>query len=142
MEFNFKYRLTEDEFADYNIFTGWSAPWQKKVRIRNFFILFLSTVFGVFIAESVLSGGGNVRRSLESRIIIGLSITLIVAFLFWLQTPNTLRRKTKKMARHEDNRHFFTESELSVTEDGILCIDENSTTRYSWASIIRFAVTK
>src|SRR5258705_7374365 len=48
MEYNFKFSLTEAEFADYNVYTAWTAPWQKSIRVKFFLRIFF--LGGIFMA--------------------------------------------------------------------------------------------
>ena len=34
MPYSFRYSLTKDDFAAYNIYAAWSAPWLKASRLR------------------------------------------------------------------------------------------------------------
>ena len=103
MEFHFKYAFTESEFADYNVYTSWTAPWQKKTRLKILFrqlILSAITISIVFIISPFES------RSIAFYIIFSTLILALITGLTLYQVPNRIRSLAKKMIRKEENAHL------------------------------------
>lgn len=143
MEYYFKYALTEEEYADYNLYTAWTAPWQKRTRMSYITRYLVYSLAGVAVIEllSAQNSSWDVYPVITKAIII-TSVFGLIGITAWFQIANSIRSKAKKMIRKEENQHFLDETELTVSDDGILNVDKNTQTNYVWSSIVKYAVTK
>jgi hypothetical protein len=143
MEYHFRYSLSIDEFAGFNAYTMWYAPWQKKVRF-NFLLRSLFYTAAIFIVSFFILNKINNSQ----RLIRGLSISISVVGLIILncisyyQAPFGIMNRAKKMVVKDENSHILQETELEINQDGILTTDKDSRVHQKWNSIVRYAVTK
>lgn len=143
MEYSFKYSLTEDDYADYNAYTEWYAPWMKKQRIsyvsRTLLYTGLSFTAVYIIVDKINSPG--FKHPFPMAIVTGV-ILIIVMLINYHQAPYGIKKRAREMIRKEENQHILSETELTVNDNGITTLDIHGTTQQKWSSIVRCAVTK
>ena len=143
MEFNFKYSLTEDDYAEYAAFTNWYAPWQKKERIKHAIKTFIySSIF--FIATIILLD--RINSSGEDNYIVLIPISIVILLLLTIlefyQAPFRLKSKARKHVRKEENVQVLNETELFFDDSGIINNDKDVKVNLKWESIKKYAQTK
>ena len=143
MEYNFKYSLTEDEFADFSAYTNWLSPQMKKHRIvyilksvSYFYISFIAFIAIEFYFNPLQKHNYTIFKSVG--VIGGLLFVLYLVF----QTPFSIKAKAKKMLLKEENKHFLFEADLFLNDNGIASSDILSTNNYKWSSIVKFCITQ
>jgi len=141
--YHFKYKLTADDFAEFNVYTVWHAPWQKKNKIKfllnSGFYVTISMFAGIIITDKFLpTNKGNYFTSIA----LALALLVIVIILIYLQEPYRIKNKAKKLVLADENNHILNQAELEITENGICNKDKDSLIYQKWESVIRFAITK
>ncbi len=143
MEYHFRYSLSVDEFAKYNAYTVWHAPWQKKVRF-NFIIrsLFYSSV--ILFATFFLLDTSNNTKLLINRTSIGICVfgLIVLNCISYYQAPYGIMNKAKKLILKDENSHILHETELEINQEGVFITDKESSVHQKWNSIVRYAVIK
>lgn len=143
MQYHFRYSLSIDDFAEYNAYTVWFAPWQKKYRLLYMARLTLYTVVAYTAIMIILHKLNPPQKEDFSFLLILSSIILfIVVFASYYQTPFFLKNKARKFIMREENKHILNEIELEINENGFINNDKKSKTQQLWSSIIRYAETK
>jgi len=132
----FKFRLSELEYFDYNYFTAWSRPEKKGFRTRYYLRIFLSycLIAGLFIF---------INHS--EQVVVDIVVFSIIALIYFLSVPalirHSVRRRVKEILEKPENKHVLEESEIMISDTGIVEKDEASETRYEWSAIVRKAET-
>ena len=80
--------------------------------------------------------------SLRPSICAVVLINSLLTWIFYNQAPFSIKKKVKVLLAKEENIHLLDENELNINESNIILIDTLTTTKYSWESIVRYAVTK
>jgi hypothetical protein len=142
MEYHFRYQLTADEFAEFNVFTVWQAPWQKKVRRKYFLNTFFYAIVFIVCADFIMEkiNPGRSRNYLLS-VATGISIAFLMTLLAIGYEGYRIRNKAKKLVLDEENIHILNETELEITDNGVTADDKTSKVHQSWSSITRYVVT-
>jgi YcxB-like protein len=143
MDYHFKYSLTGDEFAEFNAYTVWSSPWQKKTRfnfvIRTVLYAGISMAVTIILLDKYRHKSGNNTTVLLITLLIFLPLLSSIAYY---QEPFNIKRRARKLIFKEENSHILNETELELNDDGIINNDKESRVQQKWSSIIRYAVTK
>lgn len=142
MEYHFRYSLTADDFAEYNAYTSWHAPWQKKAKLKYLtntgFYFFISMVATVIIIDKIKSDKTNFKVLL----IVGIVIALIFTYFSYYQVPYRVKNKARKFLVKEENSHILNETDIEISEDGIINTNKESRVHQKWSSITRYAITR
>jgi hypothetical protein len=131
-----KFNLTEEEYFEYNYYTAWAAPHKKSYRLRYYLkvFTFYSLIAGLYIFT-------NRRHRLE----IDLAVFGILGIVYLLLVPllirNSIRRKTKQIIAEPENEHVLDESEIILSESGIIDQDHVSYSKYDWDAIVKKSET-
>lgn len=132
-----KFRLTEDEYLQYNYFTAWSAPTRKKYRI--YYFLRVIILYGAVAALYIFA-------TRQHYIWIDISIFLITGLIYLIMIPSfvksSVRRKVKGILSKKENEHVLDDAEIILSESGIIDKDTNTESRYNWDAIVRLAETQ
>lgn len=133
---SFKFRLTEDEYLQYNYYTAWSAPSRKKYRI--FYFLRVIILYGAVAMLYVIA-------TRQHYIWIDISVFLITGFIYLIMIPSfvkgSVRRKVKDILSKKENQHVLDEAEIIISDSGIIDKDTHTESRYNWDAIVRLAET-
>ena len=133
---SFKFRLTEDEYFQYNYYTAWSAPERKKYRV--FYFLRVIILYGAVAALYILA-------TRQHYIWIDILVFLFIgfAYLFMLSSfvKGSVRRKVKDTLSKKENQHVLDEAEIIISDDGIIDRDTNTESKYNWDAVVRLAET-
>ena len=127
-----KFNLTEEEYFEYNYYTAWAAPHKKAYRIRYYVRVFAlySIIAGLYIFT-------NHSHRLEIDLIIFAIIGIVYFLLVPLLIRNSIRRRTKQTIAEPENQHVLDESEIILTERGIVDQDNVSQSKYDWDAIVK-----
>jgi hypothetical protein len=131
-----KYHLTEEEYLDYNYFTAWTSPDRKSYRLKYYLqvMVLYFAVAGLYI---------TVNRS--HTLLLDSSVFLTIGTIYFLMVPwlvkRSIRMRVKRILAQPANQHVLNESEVTLTENGILDRDTVSESRYGWEAIVRKAET-
>jgi hypothetical protein len=134
LEFN----LTKEDLSHFTYYTSWAAPEKKQYRIQYY----LKTIGYSFVGVLVLY---FIER--PENIILFFSIGMAVAVIWgvisvYFAIEKRFKNRIKKFAEDENNAAFYSKTELTLTETGIINQDENSEVKYSWTAIVKKAETK
>jgi YcxB-like protein len=144
MEYNFRFSLTEDDFADFNACTLWLAPWNKKKRIKFFIksfvynVIFLTGI--IYLIDEIVSS--KQKNNLNFKIALSLSFALISAWYNYYHASLRVKKSAKQKLQNDENKNFLNENELKISETGIFGANKMGTVNYVWISIVKYAVTK
>lgn len=130
-----KYHLTEEEYFDFNYYTGWAAPDKKVYRIRYALrFVFWYVVFAGLYLYMVWGFSAS-----------GFAIFGIMAVIYILLIPALIKRGIRQRVRsllaQPENKHVLQESEVILMDTGIIDKDTASETKYTWEAIVRKAET-
>lgn len=133
---SFKFRLTEDEFLQFNYYTAWGAPERKRYRV--FYFLKVMLLYGIVAMLYIFA-------TRQHYIWIDISVFVITGTLYLIMIPSfvksSIRRKVKDILSKKENQHVLDEAEIELTSSGLLDKDTNSESRYNWDAIVRLAET-
>ncbi len=142
MEFKFQFALTAAEFADFNLYSVWSAREKRKLRIRTFlntlFLTFGFSILGIFISGYLSDGNKTISFNNAMFWVIAIATAVVITTIFHLTIGSRTRSKARKLVQKEENNHILLESEVLVNEKGITHSDSKSQSIYSWASIVKY----
>lgn len=131
-----KFRLTEDEYLQYNYYTAWSAPTRKKYRI--FYFLRVIILYGAVAMLYIIA-------TRQHYIWIDISVFVITGLIYLIMIPSfvksSIRRKVKDILSKKENEHVLDEAEIILAGSGIIDKDTNTESRYNWDAIVRLAET-
>ena len=131
-----KFRLTEDEYLQYNYYTAWSAPTRKKYRI--FYFLRVIILYGAVAMLYIIA-------TRQHYIWIDISVFVITGLIYLVMIPSfvksSVRRKVKAILSKKENEHVLDEAEIILADSGIIDKDTLTESRYNWDAIVRLADT-
>jgi hypothetical protein len=132
-----KYHLTEEEYLDYNYFTAWTSPDKKNYRLKYYLQVM---ILYVAVAGLYIMAHDSHTLLLDSGVFltIGIIYFLMVPFL----VKRSIRMRVKRILSKPENQHVLNESEVTISENGIIDRDTVSESRYGWEAIVRKAETK
>jgi hypothetical protein len=127
-----KFRLTEDEYLQYNYYTAWAAPGRKKYRI--FYFLRVILLYGAVAMLYIIA-------TRQNYIWIDISVFVITGLIYLIMIPSfvktSVRRKVNHILSKKENQHVLDESEIVLTETGIVDRDTHTESKYNWDAIVR-----
>ena len=131
-----KFRLTEDEYLQYNYYTAWSAPTRKKYRI--FYFLRVIILYGAVAMLYIIA-------TRQHYIWIDISVFVITGLIYLVMIPSfvksSVRRKVKAILSKKENEHVLDEAEIILADSGIIDKDTLTESRYKWDAIVRISQT-
>lgn len=131
-----KYRLTEEEYLDYNYYTAWASPDKKRYRMKYYLQVMI-----LYIAVAGLYIFANKSHSL----LLDFSVFFTIGTIYFMMVPflvkRSIRSRVKVVLARPENHHVLGESEVTIDEHGILDHDTASESRYPWEGIVRKAET-
>jgi uncharacterized membrane protein len=143
MEYHFKYNITVDDFAEYNAYTAWYAPWLKKARFSYFLRTFFYSAITMTATFIVLNKIRSTRQNNYTFLaILGITLLLILTLIAYHQAPYGIKNKARKLVLKDENSHILNETELTINNSGILNNDNVSSVHQKWSSVVRYAITK
>jgi len=133
---SFRFRLTKEEYYEYNYYTAWSAPSRKKYRIIYFLRVLL--LYGAVALLYILTTHSYI-------IWVDVSVFVITGIIYLLFVPFFIRRSVQRrvadILSKKENQHVLDEAEIVLSDSGILDKDAVSQSRYDWDAIVHFAET-
>lgn len=143
MEFHYKYTLTPDEFANFQAYTGWHAPWSKSLRtkfiIKTSFYAVLMMSATLIVLRKIKGHDKDIFLRLPILILIG---AIIFVFFSYLTAPSRIRADAKKILGKEENNHLLNERSIILSDNGIETTGATFHSTLKWESITRYANTK
>ena len=131
-----KFRLTEDEYLQYNYYTAWAAPTRKKYRI--YYFLRVIILYGAVAMLYIIA-------TRQHYIWIDISVFVITGSIYLIMIPSfvksSVRRKVKNILSKKENQHVLDDAEIILSESGIIDKDTHTESRYDWDAIVRLAET-
>jgi len=131
-----KFRLTEEEYYRFNYYTAWADPRRKRYRI------------GYFLKVIVLYGAVAMLYVLATRprlVWIDATVFLVTGLVYLFSIPffikRSVRRRVAQILSKKENAHILEESEVILSDDGIVDRDTVSESRYEWQAIVHDADT-
>jgi hypothetical protein len=133
---SFKFRLTEEEYLQYNYYTAWAAPERKKYRIYYFLRVIL--LYGLVALLYIIA-------TRQNYIWIDIAVFVITGTIYLIMIPSfvksSVRRKVKDILSKKENQHVLDEAEIVLSDTGIIDRDTFTESRYDWDAIVRLAET-
>jgi hypothetical protein len=132
-----KFRLTEDEYLQYNYYTAWAAPDRKMYRILYFLRVML--LYGVVAFLYIFA-------TRQHYIWIDISVFVITGLVYLIMIPkfvkSSIRRKVADILSKKENQHVLEEAEITISDTGVIDKDTNSESRYNWEAVVKLAETE
>lgn len=129
------YKLTEQDYIDFNIYhMNTSETLKKSILIQRLIgpLLFL---IGIFVVNKI----SDIPLWYWSGIFI---ITGLLWFIFYpKRIEKRFRKQVLKMLSEGQNKDLFTESTLSVNEDGIIHLNSYKEINIKWNTVNRIEIT-
>ena len=134
--YTLKYKLTEQEYYNYNYFTAWSAPFKKRYRIKYYLrvLVLYAAVAGLYIFSK---SDHNTWIDLSIFCGIGLVYILMVPYLI----KRSVRSRVRDILSKPENAHILSESEITLMNNGIIDKDAVSESKYDWDAIVKKSET-
>ena len=133
---SFRFSLTEEEYFEYNYYTAWAAPHRKRYRVRYY-----ARVLALYSIIAVLYIFTNHSHRIEIDLIVFATIGILYFFLVPLLIKKSISRRTKQIIAEPENQHVLDESEIIISETGIVDQDKVSHSKYDWDAIVKKAET-
>lgn len=131
-----KFHLTEQEYFEYNYYTAWASPERKMYRLWYYLRVFL--LYSAIAILYILSNHSH-------NMVVDFSIFGSIAIVYFLMVPylvkRSIQRRVKQVLAQPENRHILDQSEVTVTDTGIIDKDLESESKYSWDAIVKKAET-
>ncbi len=129
---SFKFSLTEEEYFEYNYYTAWAAPHKKSYRIRYY-----ARVLALYSIIAVLYIFTNHSHRIEIDLTVFATIGILYFFLVPFLIKKSIRRRTTQIIAEPENQHVLDESEIIISEAGIIDQDKVSHSKYDWDAIVK-----
>lgn len=133
---SFKFSLTEDEYFEYNYYTAWAAPHKKSYRVRYY-----ARVLALYSIIAVLYIFTNHSHRIEIDLIVFAAIGTVYFVMVPFLIKRSIGRRTKQIIADPENQHVLDESEILISESGIIDQDKVSHSKYDWDAIVKKAET-
>jgi YcxB-like protein len=143
MQYNFRFSLTEDEYGDYNIYTAWSAPWQKNNRIKFFSRIFLYG--GLFMASAFIIMNKidpPKHENILLMVILGLVFNFLAAIFSYHQVSYKTKNKAIKFVQNEENKSLLGEKEILITNEKLFYNTKSTNSIFVLSSVVRYVNNK
>jgi hypothetical protein len=131
-----KFRLTEDEYLEYNYYTAWSAPTRK--RYRFYYFLRVIILYGAVAMLYIIA-------TRQHYIWIDIGVFLITGLVYLIMIPSfvkgSVRRKVKDILSKKENQHVLDDAEIILADTGIIDRDTHTESWYDWDAVVRLAET-
>jgi hypothetical protein len=133
---SFKFRLTEAEYFRFNYYTAWADPRRQRYRILYFLRVML--LYGaVAFLYIVLTKSFMSWVDISVFVVTGLIYLAFIPFFI----RRSVKRKVDQILAKKENQHVLDESEILLSESGIIDKDTLSESRYDWDAIVHYAET-
>lgn len=127
-----KYRLSPQEYFEFNYFTIWSAPHRLNYRASYYLKILL-----LYVAVAVLYI--SMRRTHNPW--VDMIVFTVVAVIYFALIPKLIRRsvrkRTEQLLSQPENSHIVGDCEVILQDSGILDKDDKSETFYKWEAIVK-----
>ncbi len=133
----FKFKLTREEYFQYNYYTAWAAPERKNYRIR-YFLKVLLLYGAVALLYIFTTHSHNIGIDISVFVFTGLVYLLFVPFFI----RRSINRRVSQILSKKENQHVLGDSEVELSDSGITDRDAVSESRYDWDAIVHFSETK
>jgi hypothetical protein len=131
-----KFRLTEDEYLQYNYYTAWAAPSRKKYRI--FYFVRVIILYGAVALLYIIA-------TQQHYVWIDITVFVITGVVYLIMIPSfvkaSVKRKVKNILSKKENQHVLDDAEVVLADTGIIDRDTHTESRYDWDAIVRLAET-
>ena len=131
------YTLTKEDLYHYNYFTAWSAPWRTSHR-RNYY---LKSILYTIIFVAVFIYALYSKISWKHFAVIGIILTVYFLFIVPLWIRSNYRKLIDKFSDDPNNSKFFSKTELTIDEKGIMEATPETSTMHSWNAFVKRAET-
>lgn len=132
----FHFRLSRQEYFDYNYYTAWASPTRKRYR-AIYFLRVLLLYAGVAVLYIFSSRSHIIWVDISVFLVTGLLYLLLIPFFIrW-----SVRRRVDDILSKKENQHVLNEAQIVLDDKGITDRDDLSESRYDWDAIVNFAET-
>jgi hypothetical protein len=133
---SFKFRLTEEEYYQYNYYTAWAAPQRKRYRIRYFFRVII--LYGAVALLYIVATHSHL-------VWIDISVFVFTGLIYLFMIPFFIKRSVKRRVNDilskKENQHVLDDAEIILSDTGIIDRDTYTESRYEWNAIVHHAET-
>jgi len=123
-----EYCLTENEFLDYNYYTGWQGPGKRKHRLK-YYLTSLFAFAAMMIVLFYRDGFSNIRLSSIVMIFIGL-ITLFLLIRYRIRA--VFDKQAIKLIEQSGRNSVLSQTVLTLNENGVFGKTNVAEVKYSW----------
>jgi len=127
---------TEKELFDFNYYTSWKAPWNKKKKISWYARVMLYTVVGLAIFFYIVNAKLTWEAAISGVAVLTIYFGIIVPFYIKYRYQKTV----KKFYKDPKNENIVLPNQIIINENGIFTRDSASETTYKWNAIVRKSV--
>lgn len=133
----FKFKLSEEEYYQYNYYTAWASPNKKSFRVWYFLRVLL--LYGAVALLYIVASHSHI---LWVDITVFVVTGLAYLFLVPVFVKRSVRRRVRDILAKKENQHILDESEVILSDTGIIDKDSLSESRYTWDAVVHFADTQ
>src|SRR5690349_8405871 len=109
----FKFRLSEEEYYQYNYYTAWASP--KKKKFRTWYFLRVLLLYTAVAALYIVVSRSHI-------VLVDVSVFLITGLIYFFLVPlfvrRSVRRRVKDILSKKENQHILDESEVILSNTG------------------------
>jgi YcxB-like protein len=133
---SFRFRLTEEEYYQYNYYTAWAAPRRKRYRLIYF--LRVIVLYGaVALLYIIATRSQLIWLDISVFVITGLAYLFLIPWFI----RRSVKRKVHDILSKKENQHILEEAEIILSDTSIIDKDLVSESRYDWEAIVHHAET-
>jgi hypothetical protein len=136
MAYFFKFSLTEEEYADYNVFACWRAPWQKDTRLKTVLRLFLLSL--VTAGAVIMIAYPPKDQNIVVSIAIVLGSSLLGTFAGYSLVAAKTRTRAIKFVQNDENKSLLDEKEVEISDDRVSYTNKSTSMTIDLSSIVRY----
>ena len=101
-----KFRLTEDEYLQYNYYTAWAAPSRKKYRI--FYFVRVIILYGAVALLYIIA-------TQQHYVWIDITVFVITGVVYLIMIPSfvkaSVKRKVRNILSKKENQHVLDDAD-------------------------------
>lgn len=127
-----KYSLTKDDYINYYTYVRWDAPEQRKAKLKYYGrqVLINGGLIGILLYTDLFRFNPIYLYAYGAIIVISAVAQIIYA-------RSNVKKQAERFTEDEDNRSFFLETQLEISEAGFSSKDELQETTTRWPAFIK-----
>jgi hypothetical protein len=125
-----EYKLTEQEFLDYNYYVTWQSPDRKQQRLRYYVVNIV--VYMIFAIACLYLIDNNAMST--SSWIIGACGMIVLLLLMKFRTRSIFDRRARKVLNGPSAENILSQTTLTINEQGLFGKTTVSEVKYNWSA--------